>query len=95
MSFGGSHWCRSTPDFEHRETSPSPNRSIGSPEHRPMTPTESAESCNTVRILTHEEFAAKHPHPPNPDNVRIARRDDTPIDRQKDANIDRKTSSAY
>ena len=39
MSFGGSHWCRSTPDFEHRSTSASPNRSTGSPEHRPMPPT--------------------------------------------------------
>ena len=73
MRFGGSHRCRSTPDFEHRSTSPSPNRSTGSPEHRPMTPTESTASCNVVRILTHEEFAAKHPHPPNPDNVRITR----------------------
>ncbi|KAG5393094.1 hypothetical protein IGI04_023057 [Brassica rapa subsp. trilocularis] len=36
MSFGGSYWCRSTPDFEHRSTLPSPNRSTGSPEHRPM-----------------------------------------------------------
>ncbi|KAF2575518.1 hypothetical protein F2Q70_00003237 [Brassica cretica] len=32
---------------------------------------------------------AKHPHPPNPDNVKIARRDDTPIDRETDADIDR------
>ncbi|KAF3501039.1 hypothetical protein F2Q69_00041333 [Brassica cretica] len=89
ISFGGSHWCRSTPEFEHRSTSPSPNRSTGSPEHRPMTPTESTASCNAVRVLTHEEFAAKHPHPPNPDNVRIGRRDGTPIDRQTDADIDR------
>ncbi|KAF2557345.1 hypothetical protein F2Q68_00016152 [Brassica cretica] len=64
MSFGGSHWFRSTPDFEHRSTSANPNRSTGSPEHRPMTPTESTASCKAVRILTHEEFAAKHPHPP-------------------------------
>ncbi|KAF2620129.1 hypothetical protein F2Q68_00038867 [Brassica cretica] len=54
-----------------------------------MTPTESTASCNAVRILTHEEFAAKHPHPPNPDNVRIARRDVTTIDRQKNVDIDR------
>ncbi|KAF2583267.1 hypothetical protein F2Q68_00005001 [Brassica cretica] len=91
MSFGRSHWCRSTPDFEHRSTSPNPNRSTGSPEHRPMTPTESTASCNAVRILTHEEFAAKHPHPPNPDNVRITRRNDTAIDRQTEAAIDRHT----
>ncbi|KAF2555713.1 hypothetical protein F2Q68_00015719 [Brassica cretica] len=96
MSFSGSHWCRSTPDFEYRSTSASPNRSTGSPEHRPMTPTESTASYNAVRILTHEEFTAKHPHPPSPDNVRIARRADTSIDRhgestiarQRDVNID-------
>uniref|UniRef100_A0A0D2ZTT2 Retrotransposon gag domain-containing protein n=1 Tax=Brassica oleracea var. oleracea TaxID=109376 RepID=A0A0D2ZTT2_BRAOL len=89
MSFGGSHWCLSTSDFEHRSTHTSPNRSTGSPEHRPMTPTKSTASCNAVRILTHEEFAEKHPHPPNPDNVRITRRDVTPIDRQQDVDIDR------
>ncbi|KAF2567569.1 hypothetical protein F2Q68_00025643 [Brassica cretica] len=91
MSFGGSHWCRSTPDHEHRSTVPSPNRSIGSPKHRSMIPTESTASCNAVRILTHEEFAAKHPHPSNPDNVRIARHAATPIDRQTDVDIDRQT----
>ncbi|KAF3569328.1 hypothetical protein DY000_02014662 [Brassica cretica] len=69
---------------------PSPTRSIGSPEHRSMTPTESIASCNAVRILTHEEFSAKHPHPPNPDNARIARHAATPIDRQTDVDIDRK-----
>ncbi|KAF3540744.1 hypothetical protein F2Q69_00022153 [Brassica cretica] len=31
-----------------------------------MPPTESIASCNAVRILTHEEFTAKHPHPPSP-----------------------------
>ncbi|KAF3555215.1 hypothetical protein F2Q69_00012607 [Brassica cretica] len=88
MSFARSHWCRSTPDHEHRSTVPSPNlstgspehRSTGSPEHRSMIPTESTASCNAKRILTHEEFTAKHPHPPNPDNVRIARHAATPID---------------
>ncbi|KAF2556236.1 hypothetical protein F2Q68_00015618 [Brassica cretica] len=80
---------RSTPDFEYQSTSPSPNRSTGSPEHQPMTPSESTASSNAVRILTHEEFAAKHPHPPNSENVRIARRDVTPIDRQQDVDIDR------
>ncbi|KAF3609342.1 hypothetical protein DY000_02045758 [Brassica cretica] len=89
MSFGGSHWCRSTSDFEHRSTHTSPNRSTGSPEHRPMTPTESTASCNAVRILTQEEFAEKHPHPPNPDNVRITRRDVTPlIDNRMSISID-------
>ncbi|KAF3597249.1 hypothetical protein DY000_02022496 [Brassica cretica] len=48
----------STPDYEHRSTDPSPNRSTGSPEHRSMTPMESTTSCNAVRIMTHEEFTA-------------------------------------
>ncbi|KAF3513725.1 hypothetical protein F2Q69_00006760 [Brassica cretica] len=69
MSFGGSHWCRSPPTTEHRSTYTNPNRSTGVPEHRSTTPTDSTTSCNAVKILTHEEFAAKHPHPPSPDNV--------------------------
>ncbi|KAF2547039.1 hypothetical protein F2Q70_00022133 [Brassica cretica] len=36
MSFGGSHWCRSTPDFEHRSTDFNQNRSTFSPEHQSM-----------------------------------------------------------
>ena len=44
MSFGGSHWCRSTPDFEHRSMDFNQNRSTGSLEHRSMTPTESTAS---------------------------------------------------
>ncbi|KAF3579706.1 hypothetical protein DY000_02030726 [Brassica cretica] len=34
-----------------------------------MIPMESTASCNAKRILTHEEFTAKHPHPPNHDNI--------------------------
>ncbi|KAF2602031.1 hypothetical protein F2Q70_00025877 [Brassica cretica] len=94
MSFGGSQWCRSTPDLEHRSTYTSPNRSTGTPEHRSMPPTESTMSCNAVKILTHEEFAAKHPHPPNPDKVRIARRVDTSIDRHGESSIDRHSEAA-
>ncbi|KAF2563020.1 hypothetical protein F2Q70_00017604 [Brassica cretica] len=76
MSFGESYWCRSTPDFEHRLTDFNHNRSTGSPEHRSMKPTESTASCNAVRILTHEEFAARHPHPPSPVYVKIYRHSD-------------------
>ncbi|KAF3521935.1 hypothetical protein F2Q69_00048295 [Brassica cretica] len=71
MIFGGSHWCRSTPDTEHQSMYTNTNRSSGTPEHRSTTPTESTASCNAVKILTHEEFAAKDPHPPSPDKVRI------------------------
>ncbi|KAF3546341.1 hypothetical protein DY000_02006499 [Brassica cretica] len=83
MSFGESHWCRSAPDTEHRSTYTNPNRSTKIPAHRSTTPTESIASCNAVKNLTHEEFAAKHPHPPSPDNVRI--------DRHANSNIDRST----
>ncbi|KAF3579720.1 hypothetical protein DY000_02031168 [Brassica cretica] len=102
MSFGGSQWCRSTPNLEHRSTytSPhqstytSPHRLTGPPEHRSTTPTESTASCNAVKILTHEEFAAKHPHSPSPDKVRIARRADTSIDRHGESSIDRYSEAA-
>ncbi|KAF3576755.1 hypothetical protein DY000_02031424 [Brassica cretica] len=40
---------------EYRSTSTAPHRS-----------TEEVASCATVRILTHEEFTAKHPHLPKP-----------------------------
>ncbi|KAF3568835.1 hypothetical protein DY000_02016044 [Brassica cretica] len=65
MSFGGSHWCRSTPTTEHRSTYTNQDRSTSVPEYRSTTPTESTASCNAVKILTHEEFAEKHPHPPS------------------------------
>ncbi|KAF3501320.1 hypothetical protein F2Q69_00042370 [Brassica cretica] len=58
MSFGGSHWCQSAPDFEHRSTDFNQNRSTGSLEHRSTTPMESTASCNALRIMTHEEFTA-------------------------------------
>ena len=33
MSFGGSHWCRSTPTTEHRSTYTNQDQSTGVPEH--------------------------------------------------------------
>ncbi|KAF3588649.1 hypothetical protein F2Q69_00030096 [Brassica cretica] len=92
MSFGGSHWCRSTPDTEHRSIYTNTNRSTGTLENLSTTPTESTASCNAVKILTHEEFAAKHPHPPNPDKVRIDRHANSNIDRHSEAYIDRQPS---
>ncbi|KAF2565105.1 hypothetical protein F2Q70_00017482 [Brassica cretica] len=89
MSFGGSHWCRSSPDFEHRSTDSPEHRSTGSPEHRSTTPTESTVSCNAVRIMTHEEFTAKHPHPPSPGYLKIYQHSDPVIDRHKETAIDR------
>ncbi|KAF3611185.1 hypothetical protein DY000_02048871 [Brassica cretica] len=92
MSFGRSHWCRSTPTTEHRSTYTHQDRSTGVPEHRSTTPTESTASCNAVKILSHEEFAAKHPHPHSPDNVRIDRHANNNVDRHSEANIDRQPS---
>ncbi|KAF3499588.1 hypothetical protein F2Q69_00043123 [Brassica cretica] len=89
MIFGGSNWCRSTPDFKHRSKDFNENRSTGSPEHRSMTPTKSTASCNAVRIMTHEEFAAKHPHPPSHVYVKVDRHSDSVIDRQRETAIDR------
>ncbi|KAF3572996.1 hypothetical protein F2Q69_00058751 [Brassica cretica] len=89
MSFGRSHWCRSTPDFEHRSTDFNKNRLIVSLEHRSTTPTESTASCNAVRIMTHEEFAARHPHPSSPVYVNIDRQTGPAIDRQRETAIDR------
>ncbi|KAF3521336.1 hypothetical protein F2Q69_00047338 [Brassica cretica] len=89
QSLSGSHWCRSTPDFEHRSTDVNPNQSTSSLENRLMTPTESTASCNAVRIMTHEEFAARHPHLPRPVYVKIDRHSDPVIDRHKETAIDR------
>ncbi|KAF2609546.1 hypothetical protein F2Q70_00011391 [Brassica cretica] len=50
MSISGSHRCRPIETDEHRSTCYTQHRS-----------TEEVASCATVRILTHEEFAAKHP----------------------------------
>ncbi|KAF3559214.1 hypothetical protein F2Q69_00012793 [Brassica cretica] len=89
MSFGGSHWCRPTPSHEHRSTEVIQNRSTSSPGHRSTTSTESTGSCKAMRIMTHEEFAAKHPHPPSPVYVNIDRHSDPTIDRHQETVIDR------
>ncbi|KAF3588029.1 hypothetical protein F2Q69_00029294 [Brassica cretica] len=83
MSFGGSHWCRLMPSHEHRSTEVIQNRSTSSPGHRSTTPTESTASCNAVMIMTHEEFAAKHPHPPIHVYVKIDRHSDPVIGHQE------------
>ncbi|KAF3484593.1 hypothetical protein F2Q69_00053480 [Brassica cretica] len=46
------------------------------PEDRSTTPTESTAFCNAVRIMTHEDLAAKHPHLPSPVYVKIDRHSD-------------------
>ncbi|KAF2543678.1 hypothetical protein F2Q68_00032083 [Brassica cretica] len=88
MSCGGSHWCRSTPSHKHRSTEVIQNRSTSYPGHRSRTPTESTASCNVVSIMTHEEFTAKHPHPPIPVYVKIDRHSDPVFDRHQETTID-------
>ncbi|KAG5378207.1 hypothetical protein IGI04_026049, partial [Brassica rapa subsp. trilocularis] len=56
--------------------------------HRLTSSAESTE-CNAVRILTHEEFAAKHPHPPSPFYDKINRSVKPTNDRQSESNVDR------
>ncbi|KAF2550484.1 hypothetical protein F2Q68_00035204 [Brassica cretica] len=80
MSFGSSHWCRSTPSFEYRLTEIDEHRSTSVSPHRS---TEEVATCATVRILTHEPFAAKHHHPPK--TFRIKKSD---IDRHQDPAVD-------
>ncbi|KAF3572851.1 hypothetical protein F2Q69_00059852 [Brassica cretica] len=89
MSFSGSHWCRSTQDLEHRSTDVNQNRSIAIPEHRSTKPTESTASCNAVRIMTHEEFPARHPHLTSHVYVKLDRQTGPAIDRHRETTIDR------
>ncbi|KAF3504675.1 hypothetical protein F2Q69_00042911 [Brassica cretica] len=89
MSFGGSHWCRSTPSHEHQSLEVIQNLSTSSPGHCSTTPTESTASCKAVRIMTHQEFIAKHPHQPSHVYVNINRHSDPTIDRHQETVIDR------
>ncbi|KAF3596419.1 hypothetical protein DY000_02021565 [Brassica cretica] len=49
---------------------------------------QSVASCNAVRIMTHEEFAARHPHPPNPLCINIDRQTEPAVDRQRETTAD-------
>ncbi|KAG5384184.1 hypothetical protein IGI04_035654 [Brassica rapa subsp. trilocularis] len=62
----------------------------GSQCHRSTSSAKSTE-CNAVRILTHEEFAAKHPHPPSPFYDKIDRSVEPTIDRQSESDVNRHT----
>ena len=89
MSFGGSHWCRSMPSNENRSIEVIQNRSTSSPGYRSTKPKESTTSCKAVRIMTHEEFAVKHSHPPSPVYVNIDRHSTPPsIDIRRPSSID-------
>ncbi|KAF2587925.1 hypothetical protein F2Q70_00038600 [Brassica cretica] len=84
MSFESSHWCRSTPRDEQRPMESSEHQPTHPVKHRSTPSMESVASCETMRIMTHKEFAARHPHPPQP--YRVTTED---IDRQQQSATDR------
>ncbi|KAF3555420.1 hypothetical protein F2Q69_00013576 [Brassica cretica] len=90
MSFGGSHWCCLTPRDDHRSMEWDEHRSTSDVQFRS---TESAASCETVNIMTHEEFAAKHPNQPKPFIANIDRDSEQTADRQRDSTNDRQSTS--
>ncbi|KAG5384489.1 hypothetical protein IGI04_035959 [Brassica rapa subsp. trilocularis] len=82
MRFGGSQWCRPM------------SMDTNYPRHRSTSSAELTAECSTVRIMTHEEFAEKHPHPPSPFYVKIDRPHEPAVDRQRETDIDRPPSSS-
>ncbi|KAF3502653.1 hypothetical protein F2Q69_00043213 [Brassica cretica] len=83
MSFGGSQWCRPMSMDTHRSTDHDEDRSTDHSRHRLTSSVESTAECSAVRIMTHEEFAEKHPHPPSPFYVKIDRPHDPAVDRHR------------
>ncbi|KAG5384370.1 hypothetical protein IGI04_035840 [Brassica rapa subsp. trilocularis] len=88
MSLGGSQWCRPMSMNSHRLTNHDEDRWTDYSSHRSTSSANSTE-CNAVRILTHEEFAAKHPHPPPLSMKKIDRSVNSTIDRQSESDVDR------
>ncbi|KAG5375319.1 hypothetical protein IGI04_039915 [Brassica rapa subsp. trilocularis] len=84
MSLGGSQWCRPMSMNSHRSTDHDEDRWTDYSSHRSTSSANSTE-CNAVQILTHEEFAAKHPHPPSPFYDKIDRSVEPTIDRQSES----------
>ncbi|KAF2579670.1 hypothetical protein F2Q70_00012041 [Brassica cretica] len=92
MSFGGSQWCRPMSMDAHRSTDHDEDRSMDYSNQRSTSSVESTAECSAVRIMTHEEFAEKQPHPPSPFYVKIDRRHEPAVDRQRETDIDRPPS---
>ncbi|KAF3505995.1 hypothetical protein F2Q69_00005253 [Brassica cretica] len=92
MSFGRSQWCRQMSMDAHRSTNYDEDRSTNYSNHRSTSSAESTVDCSAVRIMTHEELAEKHPHPPSPFYVKIDRRHEPAVDRQRETDIDRSPS---
>ena len=90
MSFSNSHLCRPRPTDEYRSMEWDEHRSTSDVQHRS---TGSVASGETVRIMTHEKFVARHPHPPKPLHVNIDRHSKQVTDRQRDSIGDRQLTS--
>ncbi|KAF3586184.1 hypothetical protein F2Q69_00028843 [Brassica cretica] len=88
MSFGGSLWCRPMSMDAHRSTDHDKDRSTDYSNHRSTSSAKSTAECSAVQIMTHEEFAEKHFHPPSPFYVKIDRRHEPAVDRQRETDID-------
>lgn len=88
MNIGSSHWCQSTPRPDHWSILDDDRQSTSPTYHRSTKSTESVASSQQVRIMTHKEFAAWHPHPPT-----FYRPSKTDIDRQPEPGIDRHRST--
>ncbi|KAG5384376.1 hypothetical protein IGI04_035846 [Brassica rapa subsp. trilocularis] len=88
MSLGGSQWCRPMSMNSHRSTNHDEDRWTDYSSHQSTSSANSTE-CNAVRILTHEEFAAKHPHPHSLFYEKIDRSVNSTIDRQSESDVDR------
>ncbi|KAF3559548.1 hypothetical protein F2Q69_00015820 [Brassica cretica] len=92
MSFGGSLLCRPMSMDAHRSTDHDEDRSTDYSNHRSTSSAKLTAECSAIRIMTHEEFAEKHPHPPSPFYVKIDRRHEPAVDRQRETDIDRPPS---
>ncbi|KAF3606317.1 hypothetical protein DY000_02045195 [Brassica cretica] len=92
MSFGGSQWGRPKSIDAHRSTDHDEDRSTDNSHNRSTSSAKSTAECSAVRIMAHEEFAEKHPHPPSSFYVKIDRRQEPEVDRQRETNIDRPPS---
>ncbi|KAF3504851.1 hypothetical protein F2Q69_00042961 [Brassica cretica] len=76
----------------HRSTDHEKDRSIDYSRRRSTSSAESTAECSAVRIMTHEEFTEKHPHPPSPFYVKIDRPLEPAVDRQRETDTDRPPS---
>ncbi|KAG5397465.1 hypothetical protein IGI04_019279 [Brassica rapa subsp. trilocularis] len=88
MSLDGSQWCRPMSMNSHRSTDHDEDRWTDYSSHRTTSFAKLSE-CKAVRILTHEEFAAKHSHPPSTFYDKIDQSVEPTIDRQSESNVDR------